>query len=77
LGLTTPERILIDDDGVGLGWSTGREVAAGKYDLLTTVLHETGHVLDEVDRDTEDLMSGALQPGARHFPDLDAVFAGW
>jgi hypothetical protein len=77
LGLTTPERIVIDDDGVGLGWSTGRDVAAGKYDLLSTVLHEMGHVLGHDHDVADDLMHAILQPGERHLPDLDAAFAGW
>jgi hypothetical protein len=77
LGLTTPDRILIDDDGVGFGWSTGREVAAGKYDLLTTVLHEMGHVLGQGHGADGDLMDAILQPGEQHLPELDSVFAAW
>ena len=77
LGLTTPERILIDDDGAGLGWSTGREVSAGKYDLLTTVLHEMGHVLGREHDEGDDLMNALLRPGERHLLDVDSAFAGW
>ena len=85
LGLTTPERILIDDDGVGLGWDTGRSgiwtldiwTSRPSYDLLTTVLHEMGHVLGQADDADDDLMGAILQPGERHVPDVDSVFAGW
>jgi hypothetical protein len=83
LGLTTPERILIDDDGVGLGWdiSSGSRISdlgsRISYDLLTTVLHEMGHVLGRADDAADDLMGAILQPGERHVPDVDSVFAGW
>jgi hypothetical protein len=83
LGLTTPERILVDDDGVGLGWdiSSGSLLSAlgspPSYDLLTTVLHEMGHVLGQGHAADDDLMEAILQPGERHLPDVDAVFAGW
>jgi hypothetical protein len=82
LGLTTPERIVIDDDGVGLGWTSDgqRTTDNGQrtsYDLLTTVLHELGHVLGQTDAADDDLMGAILQPGERHVPDVDSVFAGW
>jgi hypothetical protein len=83
LGLTTPERIVIDDDGVGLGWSCDGQPTTDNgqrtsYDLLTTVLHEMGHVLGHEHEDAaDDLMAEMLQPGVRRLPDVDAVFAGW
>jgi hypothetical protein len=83
LGLTTPERIVIDDDGVGRGWSydgqkTKNQEPRTSYDLLTVVLHEMGHVLGhEHDEAADDLMAEMLQPGVRRLPDVDAVFAGW
>ena len=92
LGMTTPERIVIDDDGVGLGWYLDREwppaSASGSglstldsrpsYDLLTVVLHEMGHVSGhEHDKAADDLMADVLQPGVRRLPDVDAVFAKW
>jgi hypothetical protein len=36
LGLTTPERILIDDDGVGLGWSIPSGSRLSTLDFPTT-----------------------------------------
>jgi hypothetical protein len=81
LGLATPERIVIDDDGAGLGWSLGTGVGqenGDKYDLLTTVLHELGHVLGhEHEASADALMAEMLQPGVRRLPDVDSVFAGW
>jgi hypothetical protein len=77
LAMTTSEGILIDDDGVGLGWSTSSEVAAGQYDLLTAVLHEMGHVLGQADSTADDLMGAILQPGERRLPGVDAVFGAW
>ena len=73
LGVTTPEGILIDDDGAGQGWKyeaerTKDEAESTKsFDLLTVVLHEMGHVLGLDDLDSQahadDLMAGSLMPG--------------
>ena len=49
--------------------------AAGKEDLLTTVLHEMGHLAGSPDG-TSGLMAGALAAGTRDLGALDRVFAG-
>jgi hypothetical protein len=49
--------------------------AAGKEDLLTTVLHEMGHLAGSPDGDSG-LMAGALGLGTRDLGALDRVFAG-
>jgi hypothetical protein len=52
--------------------------AAGRMDLLTTVLHEMGHLvgLDDVaDPSGAKLMGDYLTTGARKTENLDAVFA--
>jgi hypothetical protein len=77
LGVTTPERILIDDDGDGRGWSDASGPVAGEYDLLTVVLHEMGHVLGRQHDAGDDLMNALLRPGERHLPDVDTVFTQW
>ena len=69
------QTIYIDDDAAGAGWYTSlnRQVTADRYDLLTTVAHELGHLLglDHADS-TDDLMSDTLNPGQRHHS-LDAI----
>lgn len=50
--------------------------ASGKMDLLSTVLHEMGHVigLDDVHGSENDVMGDALQLGQRRVDIIDAVF---
>lgn len=72
LGLiTTPDRIVIDDDGSGFGWNPLIEtVVSDRYDLLTVVGHELGHLLGNPDTDPfsqlGDLMNSILDIGARN-----------
>jgi hypothetical protein len=53
--------------------------ASGKFDLLTTVMHELGHELGlddlRIASDSQDLMTEQLPTGTRRLADLDAVFA--
>lgn len=57
--------------------------AQGRFDLLTTVMHELGHELGlddvRVGAEPHDLMTEQLSLGIRRLADLDAVFAanGW
>jgi hypothetical protein len=96
LGLAQPwaDRVLISTDGAGNGWFTdaatssdaaftvgaSSSVAPGKMDLLTTVLHEMGHLAGRPDVDAgghgQDLMADLLPAGVRRTQALDAVFAG-
>jgi len=72
LGLsTTPDRIVIDDDGSGFGWNPLIEtIASDRYDLLTVVGHELGHLLGNPDTDPfsqpGDLMNSILDIGTRN-----------
>ena len=54
--------------------ATNGSPATGKYDLLTTVMHEIGHVvgLDDLDPSiySGDLMSGSIETGIRRLPDF-------
>ncbi|MEM9368262.1 MAG: matrixin family metalloprotease, partial [Planctomycetota bacterium] len=80
LGAAGRDHIAIDVDGAGNGWYvdptpgddgefTGDDRPKG-VDLLTTVLHEMGHVLGHGHTDDEDhFMHETLAPGIR--PDLD------
>lgn len=53
---------------------------AGQYDLLTTIMHELGHVLGYEDTYAPDqsaaLMSGWLQAGERRLPASIYAVAG-
>ena len=74
LGQTSGTSIVIDDNGAGLGWSTRLDgVDAGEYDLLTTVVHELGHVIG-LDHSAEGVMSAVLNPGERA-DEIDNFFA--
>ena len=47
--------------------------AAGRIDLLTTLMHELGHIIGKSHADTPGLMAEALAVGVRHLPaDLNA-----
>jgi hypothetical protein len=53
--------------------------AADHMDLLSTIVHEMGHILGLPDRDLPNsspmVMNEVLTPGTRHLSDLDAFFA--
>ena len=82
LGLADGTTILIDADAAGWGWYVDADplddtefVTAGgkddgRMDLLTTVMHEIGHVLgyEHTASDTEDLMNESLDAGERYLP---------
>ena len=79
LGTVTGTHLKIDADGGGRGWFvdptpfddsefTADSSPAG-FDLLTTVVHEMGHVLGLADLSTgNNVMSGVLTPGERRLP---------
>ncbi len=83
LGLTTPlGQVVIDDDGAGHGWSLQLDLTSGdRYDLLTVITHEFGHILGRPDVDPithpDNLMSAYLPLGDRHdsLGDTDDFFA--
>jgi hypothetical protein len=84
--------ILLSPDGAGHGWfvdSTPMQdeefaagvafpgsPAAGREDLLTTVMHELGHLAGLPDDNGSALMNDALPEGTRRLEALSAVFAG-
>lgn len=71
LGLAGSKHIVIDNDGAGFGWYTEASTPpANRFDLMTVLAHEFGHLLGRSDLDPElfagDLMSGELALGTRH-----------
>ena len=55
--------------------AAGGSSAVGRADLLTTVMHELGHVLGYGDTTTDGLMDGTLPLGVRRTSAVDQVFA--
>ena len=49
--------------------------AASRVDLLTTVMHEMGHLLGYGDTVSDDLMNGTLSPSIRRAEAVDELFA--
>jgi hypothetical protein len=84
--------IVLSPDGAGHGWfvdptpyqdeefasgtAFAGSPAAGREDLLTTVLHELGHIAGIADDSGSTLMLDALPAGTRRTDALGAVFAG-
>ena len=74
LGLTTPLGQVVlddDDDGSGYGWDLQLDVPTDdRYDLVTVIAHEFGHILGRPDLDPfahpNQLMSNVLRTGDRH-----------
>lgn len=74
LGLATQDRITLDDDGAGLGWSTSAtSVTPDRYDLWSVLAHELLHVVGHEHSDSG-LMAPTLSPGLRAI-DIDAAFS--
>jgi len=81
------DEVMIDASADGWGWfvdpapwqNTG-VVPANRMDLLTTVLHEMGHIVGLGDLDlpagSTNVMNEWLTSGARHTGALDAFWAG-
>ncbi len=94
LGLASGHTIWLDDNAAGWGWfvdptpaddreftTPGNQGEQGRMDLLTVLLHETGHRLG-FEHSADGVMAEALAPGSRRVPSssanaaaLDQVFA--
>jgi hypothetical protein len=86
LGLASPRanRIWIDRDGAGRGWSMSTGPSSliphpSSFDLLTAVMHELGHIAgyDHDDEIAGDLMKATLRAGDSSTDAVDALFADW
>jgi hypothetical protein len=62
LGLAYSDRIVVDLDAAGYGWS----VNSGGVDLLSAVTHEFGHVLGFDHDQGYAVMASTLAPGTQH-----------
>src|SRR5262249_28394514 len=90
--LPNQNTIVLSPDGAGHGWfvdptpyrdeefagdtALANSPAAGREDLLTTVLHELGHIAGLADDSGSSLMLDALPEGTRRTARLGAAFAG-
>ena len=79
LGTTAGNTITLDADAAGIGWfvdaspwessefQDGRSAARVRYDLLTVLVHELGHV-QQHEHEEHGVMAPVLQPGVRVLP---------
>ncbi len=68
LGMAHDGHITIDDDAANHGWSLGvGNVVHDKVDLLSVLVHEVGHLLEQ----TDEQMGDSLDVGVRQLPTLD------
>jgi hypothetical protein len=85
LGLASNSEIIIDDDGSELGWSLRADdlPAEKKFDVVSVLLHEMGHVLgleDDGNAEPGSLMYDELSLGELRRPtarDVDKVLASY
>jgi Ca2+-binding RTX toxin-like protein len=74
LGWTDGSRVIIDHNAAGFGWSTGttRSMATDRFDLLSVIMHEFGHVLGQdhavQGSPMDEFMSETLAPNTRVLP---------
>jgi hypothetical protein len=86
LGTATGNSITLDVNANGVGWfvdetpldhsefvSGPGSPAEGRYDLLTAIAHEYGHVLGYDHVDGDDVMADQLEPGVRRLPGAGEV----
>ncbi|HET7365586.1 MAG TPA: hypothetical protein VFJ70_18610, partial [Burkholderiales bacterium] len=74
LGVTMGDSILIDSNAAGWGWSTSLGApAAGRMDLLSTVLHEMGNAMGFEENLGQGVMGLVLDPGVRTLPVDDST----
>jgi len=71
LGQASGSTITLDDNAAGWGWNVGRaagrgrKAVSGRMDLLSTLVHEVGHLLGR-DHAEGGVMAETLAPGVRN-----------
>ena len=77
LAETDGSTITLDDDAAGYGWSLDGLIDENSVDLLSTITHEFGHILDYEHNDLDPVMNAELAVGERTVTDVNTEVNEW